>query len=407
MERRRGRVIEARRQADRVELLILEEDRSLAALASPEVAAGVAAGDLVELDLDGPVARRVERLGGPAPEAWDPEGDALRWRRPGSGPSRIARLRQRHAILRAIRDDLDGHGFLEVQAPLLVRGACPDLHIDSFAAEDRTLVTSTEYQLKRLVVGGCERVFTLTQNFRRGDLGAQHNPEFTMLEWARAYEDLDAIEDDAERLVRGALRALGAGAGPLRYGGHAIDLHGRFRRVSVRAALEERLGVRVAGDFALDSMLDGARQAGIDVPEAARGDAHEVFSYLLVLLQPHLGTDVPVFLQAWPSFMTSSAAVSEANAAEVDRSELFIAGIEIADGFPSLRDPLLQERLFERELSRRGRGRAVALDQRYLEALRQGLPPGAGMALGVDRLTMVLTGAATIREVLPFAWDEL
>jgi elongation factor P--(R)-beta-lysine ligase len=269
-------------------------------------------------------------------------------------------------------------------------------------------------------VGGCERPFSLTQNFRVGDEGELHNPEFTMLEWARAYEPLDTIEDDAERMIRRAFDALqsieqGVGQGDerggrlLRYGDHTLDLDQRFHRLGVREALKEKLGVTLADDFSLASMLDGARRAGLDLPASVQGDAHDAFSYLLLLLSPRLGLDAPVFLREWPAFMTSSASVSAENPSKAERSELFMAGIEIADGFPSLRDPTLQEQLFARELGRRRAlgGEEVALDERYIEALRQGLPPGSGMALGVDRLVMVLCGAASIREVIPFAWDEL
>ena len=126
-------------------------------------------------------------------------------------------------------------------------------------------------------------------------------------------------------------------------------------------------------------------------------------------MQPRLGTPVPTFLCEWPAFMTSSAALLDDAPALACRSELLIAGLELSDGFPSLRDPDLQARLFDRENARRrAEGRdPVALDERYLAALREGIPPGAGMALGIDRLVMILTGKEQIRDVLALAWDEL
>jgi len=130
---------------------------------------------------------------------------------------------------------------------------------------------------------------------------------------------------------------------------------------------------------------------------------------LIDAMQPHLGAPAPAFLCEWPAFMTSSAAILDDAPALACRSELLVAGLELSDGFPSLRDPELQARLFEREnMRRREEGRAsVALDERYVAALREGIPPGAGMALGVDRLVMILTGRERIRDVLALAWDEL
>ncbi len=193
------------------------------------------------------------------------------------------------------------------------------------------------------------------------------------------------------------------------FGAFQIDMAQPFKRTSVRAALEEELGVVVDERFSLASMLEGANKAHLDLPRSVVKDQQDVFSYLMLLLGPRLGIRVPTFLRDWPAFMTSSASVVANSPTTAERSELYIAGIEIADGFPSLRDPAAQASFFSRELSRRKeQGReVVALDERYQEALRQGIPPGAGMALGCDRLVMVLCNTHAIRDVLPFAWDEL
>jgi lysyl-tRNA synthetase class 2 len=260
-----------------------------------------------------------------------------------------------------------------------------------------------------MIAGGFDRVFTLTQNFREGEAGPWHNPEFTMLEWARAFETLEAIEGDAARFIRSAFSTLYPGEGALRYDGRQIDLLGPWERLSVRDAIEIHLGVAVDADFTPGSMREGCARAGLALPAGVDSDPLELLTGLLVELQPKLGWRAPTFLCEWPSFMTSSAGLSSRDPRIAERSELFIAGIEIADGFPSLRDPATQRETFARELARRrAAGKApVGLDERYLEALEQGLPPGAGMALGVDRLVMVLTGARELRQVLTFAWDEL
>ena len=372
------------------------------------------AGDVVTLSPSDAGARVVAVHGGLAGAPWDPEGDATRWRRPGDPgtPSRMRLLWQRQAALRAIRGYFFDEGFLEVQTPLLVRGTCPDVHLASIRAGEGYLTTSTEYQIKRLVVGGFEKVFTLTQNFRGGDQGQRHNPEFTMLEWALAHASLDAIERDAEALVRQAFRAVHPHPSreALTYRGRDLRLDGGpWERLTVREAMERHLGLRLVPEASLASMRAEVERLRLDVPAPFLEDQHGLFSYLVDAVQPHLGSPTPTFLREWPAFMTSSAELLEGAPALAERSELVIAGIELSDGFPSLRDAAMQERFFRRELSRRAsEGKeAVALDERYLEALRQGIPPGAGMALGVDRLIMILTGAERIRDVLAFAWDEL
>lgn len=404
----RGRVVDVRTSAEGDEVVVLAEDRLH--VVRPRGGVTVAPGRFVRVRLEADGHAALEPLDGPEPSPIDAAGDVLRWRRLGEPVTRMERLRRRHEILRAIRDDLHGEGFLEVQTPLLARGGCPDLHIDSFEVGDgRYLVTSTEYQLKRMIAGGFDRVFTLTQNFRRGEVGDHHNPEFTMLEWARAFETLAAIEDDAERFVRRALAQIAPGVTVIERDGRTIDLGARWERLSVRDALARYLGVEVAPDFTLASMQAGCARAGLTPPAGSDESALTFVSYLLVELQPHLGRATPTFLRDWPSFMTSSAGLVPGAPWLAERSELYIAGIEIADGFPSLRDPALQRETFARELDKRRAAakETVGLDERYLVALDQGLPPGAGMALGVDRLVMVLTGAHTLRDVMPFAWDEL
>lgn len=337
--------------------------------------------------------------------------DAARWWRPyAKGTTRMRRLEQRACIQRAIRATLDDSGFLEIQAPLLLRATCPDVHIDSFRVGDRYLTTSTEYQLKRMFAGGFERLYSFTQNFREGDLGTRHNPEFTMLEWARAYETLGTIERDVEAVVGRALDAIAPGATFVEYGGHRIEIRGApWERLSVREALRLKLGVELDETFSLATMRSEVTRLGLEIPEAYLGNRVDVMTLLLDRIQPQLGMNVPTFLVEWPAFLTTSAPLIPGRPEVAERSELFIAGIEIADGFPFLRDAALQEQLFhaaneEREMQGKP---PVALDTRYLDALRGGLPPGAGMALGVDRLVMVLSGEENIRNVLAFAWDEL
>lgn len=403
-----GRILESRNLGKETKVILLAGG-SHHSLLLPESLSAPSEGAWVCMTVDSegkPV--HVEIVQSPSDTTWPPHHDATRWSTPSSGRTRLEVLHQRQNIVRTIREDLYQEGFLEVQTPLLVPGTCPDVHMDSIAVGSEYLVTSTEYQLKRLLVGGIHRLFSLTQNFRQGDRGRFHNPEFTMLEWARAFETLDAIEADVERFTRAAWKRLQPETPLLRYQGFCIDLMGPWEQLTVREALARYLQLHIAPDFSLSSLHEGMKSARLPIANDLRDDQHALVSHLLDLVQPHLGTKVPTFLREWPAFMTSSAALHPQNPHLAERSELFIAGIEISDGFPFLQDAVLQETLFARENQRRASAGKpqVTLDQAYLSALHRGLPPGAGMALGLDRLVMVLTGCEHIRDTLTFAWDE-
>lgn len=406
-----GRVASIAEEGPDVALIVLADGAPRRVVAPRSASEGAAPGALVRLALDDAGrATSVSVLGGPS-GAWDAEGDGARWARRVAGGSRVEVLRRRQRILQAIRDDLYAQGFVEIESPLLVPGACPDAVLESVEATNgHYLVTSTEYQLKRLLVGGLERLFSLTKNFRAGDQGSVHSAEFTMLEWARAWRSLDDIEDDAERLVRRAFRTLHAPGATLRVREREVSIDGpRWERLTLRDALARHLGVEVDAAFSLASMIAAADRARVELPASFRDDPHLVVSVLLDALQPHLGHPLPTFLRAWPAFLTSSAELDPSDPNVALRSELYVSGVELADGFPFLRDAEAQRASFARENARRvASGRAeVRVDEKYVAALAQGIPPGAGMAMGVDRLVMVLVGAEQIGDVLPFGHGEL
>jgi elongation factor P--(R)-beta-lysine ligase len=334
--------------------------------------------------------------------------DAIRWQKPGrDGVSRADILRKRQAITRAVRAYMDGEGFLEIDAPLLVHGTTPDAGINSFRCEDRYLVTSTEHQIKRLESGGVEKIYTLTKNFRRADGdGPTHNPEFTMLEWNRVGADMKVIEDDAAQIVLAGHHALG-GKGKVAYKGHNIDLALPWPRVTVIDAVEQYTGVRLK-DFELASVRKAVEAAGITIHADWANDRTFLFSVLVDWLQERLGLEKPVFLCDWPNFMTSMA-LDKPGTNIADRSELYICGLELSNGFPSLTDYDSQKKGFAEQIERRrveGKEQ-VEVDEAYLEALKTGMKPSSGMAMGFDRLVMILTGQSDIRATLAFAWDEV
>ncbi len=304
---------------------------------------------------------------------------------------RKERLWKRQEIIRTIREDLYNEGFLEAETPLLIKGTCPDLYIDSIEAKGGYLATSTEYQIKRMMQEGFDKVFTLTKNFRENDVGRYHSQEFTMLEWGRAGVLLDAIEEDAERFIQ------------------KISPSKPFKKLTVREAFSTYLGLDDLEDFSLHPLLNACKRASVALPDAFLHDKYMLISFLFEKLQSHLGHDIPTFLRDWPAYLTTSAPLTVHDPTVADRSELYIKGIEIADGFPFLQDAAFQRQLFEHEQSLRvaiGK-KPVQLDEKFLDCLARGMPSGAGMALGVDRLVMVLTGATSLAEVQAFSQDEL
>lgn len=364
-------------------------------------------GDIFLIAEDDPPALG-RRIGRAEPGGWHALCDGLRWLRPmADGRTRMSVLWDRHAIRQVVRSYLDEEGFIEIDTPLLVRGTTPDLAIDSIQVGDRYLITSSEYQIKRMEVGGFERIYTLTSNFRKGDSdGPTRNPEFTMLEWARAGESLAAIENDVEAFVARAHFRL-HGNLTAKFGGHTVMLDPPWDRMTVAQAIEATYGVPVP-TFSPSILIRALQAANVHVRPEWQEDVPFLFSMLMTILQPHLGITRPVFLKDWPAFETSSAAQGSSDHL-VDRSELFIAGVELADGFASLSDYKQQLAGFEQQQLRRSLSEKehVMLDLAYLEALRAGLPFGAGMALGFDRLVMLLTGCTDIRQVLAFTWEEV
>ena len=334
--------------------------------------------------------------------------DETRWRQPiaGSDLTRAEVLRRRHTIRKAVRGYLDDQGYLEIDAPLLVRGTTPDPAVESFRVGDRYLVTSTEYQMKRLAAGGFERLYSLTQNFRVGDGGSFRNPEFTMLEWGRVGVALDRIEADAEGFVAAAMAALGLSE-TLVYQGCSIDMRTPWERLSVAEAIERVTGFGFA-QFDAENCRGALIATAVAIQPEWADDRDFLFSLLMTHIQPRLGESRPVFIRDWPFYETTSARQRD-DGMTADRSELLIAGIELSDGFGALADADMQLYLFQHALARRGANGQlpVDLDGKYLEAMRETSMFGAGMALGFDRLVMLLTDQAHIRNVLALEWEEL
>jgi len=310
-------------------------------------------------------------------------------------------LAARAAALAAIRGFFAERGFLEVETPAVVPSPGLDLHLDAFAvpgavgpsfeAETGYLITSPEYQMKRLLAGGLPRIYQIGRCFRRGEIGQRHNPEFTMLEWYRAFATVDEVVADTEALVRHVARALG--------GGDALSVEGR--RVDLAAPFER---LAVADAF--------ARWAGVPAEEAvamATRDEDRFFRLLVDAVEPALASAPrPTFLVDYPAPFASLARLRAADPRVAERFELYVAGVELCNGFGELTDPVEQRSRLERDQAERRRlGKpAYPIDERFLAALEEGMPPSAGNALGVDRLIAVCLGSDRIGDVsaFPVGW---
>jgi len=324
------------------------------------------------------------------------------------------RLFKRQNIIRAIRAAIDSEGYLEIQAPLLIHGTNPDAFLTSFevfAAEkfQGYLTTSTEFQLLRLMAAGYEKCYSLVSNFRFGDFDHTHNPEFTMLEW-EILGGMNEAEKTGEAMIKAAFNSIYPKAQFLEYQNYKVQIIGRpWERLTVHEIFEKHLGLKIDAEFSLESMIEQIKKNGHEVPAEFLNDRGLLFSFLIDGVQEKLGTEVPTWVTAWPIFQTSMAEAIKNNPALADRSELYIGGLEICNGFTTVSDIEKQKKLFaEQQRLRLAEGKKeVVIDEKYLTDLAASPLRAAGIAMGVDRLVMILTGASDINEVLAFGCEEL
>jgi elongation factor P--(R)-beta-lysine ligase len=334
------------------------------------------------------------------------EQSRLRTRRPA--------LLVRAKVSRDLRRYFEAQDFVEVETPTRVLAPGQELHLDAIpAGEDRHLITSPEYHMKRLVAGGMESIVQFCRCFRAEEDGPFHQPEFTMIEWYRAGGTMDDLMRDCESMVEAAARAAGTWPSvaipALRRSAFAsptLDLQSPFERVSVRELFGKHASVKLRGDESAAEMRALAHRAGCSVSADAAWD--DVFYQIFLdRIEPHLGTTRPTFVFDWPQPLGALARSKPGDPMTVERFELYAGGIELANAFGELTDAVEQRRRFvEESETRRVRGKAVyAIDEKLLAALPH-MPPTSGIALGFDRLLMLVLGAPEICDVLAFAYDE-
>ncbi|HYR68758.1 MAG TPA: lysine--tRNA ligase [Candidatus Dormibacteraeota bacterium] len=313
-------------------------------------------------------------------------------------------FRSRSAIVRALREFLDARGFIEVETPVLqplYGGAAARPFTTHHNALDMKLYLriAVELYLKRLIVGGLDRVYEVAKTFRNEGVDRLHNPEFTMLELYRAYADYEDMMTLTQEMILHVVRKV-HGSLRIPFDGKEIDFTPPWRRVAFTEAAAQALGVNAlpAEELALRDLV---RRAGIAVDPA--------FSYGRILdevisakVQPDF--IAPTFLVDHPRDISPLAKAKRGNPSVVERFEVVVAGAELANAFSEQNDPAEQRRAFEAQLEQRRRGdeEAQLLDADYLRALELGLPPTGGVGLGVDRLVMLLTDSRSIRDVILF-----
>jgi lysyl-tRNA synthetase class 2 len=337
------------------------------------------------------------------------------WWRPDRFAARRDKLIARSRALASVREFFAESGFVEVETPALQVSPGLEPHLRAFATvlhepgegRGRSLYlhTSPEFAMKKLLAAGLPRIWQLAHVFRDGERSPTHHPEFSMLEWYRADTGYEALMADCEALLRRAQQVAGTAA--LTWQGRTADANQPFERLSVVKAFERHAGIDLLATAPDPIHPDAARLAAAAQTVGIAphpGDDWETLFFRIFLdrIEPHLGFGAPTILYDYP---VSLAALSRPKPGEpriCERFELYVCGLELANAFGELTDPAEQRRRFVAGQAKKQAlyGETYPIDEDFLAALEHGMPDCAGIALGFDRLVMLLTGAAHIEEVL-------
>ena len=316
-----------------------------------------------------------------------------------------ARFAARSKALSSIRRFMVEHGFIEVETPMLhpIPGganAKPFVTHHNALDQEMFLRIAPELYLKRLIVGGFERVFEINRSFRNEGISVRHNPEFTMMEFYAAYWNHHDLMDFTEDVLRHAAREA-AGSARLSYGGREVDLEAKFERLSVREALIRHAGLSDAE--AVDAAVLRAKLAALHHPAPAHWKLPELqFGVFEAAVESELWQ--PTFIVDYPVEVSPLARASDTDPSVTERFELFITGREVANGFSELNDAEDQAARFRAQAANKEAGdeEAMYYDADFIRALEIGMPPTGGCGIGIDRLVMLLTDSPSIRDVILF-----
>jgi lysyl-tRNA synthetase class 2 len=314
-------------------------------------------------------------------------------------------LTKRAAIVREIRNFLDERGFVEVETPVLQPlhgGAAARPFVTHYNALDRQvyLRIALELYLKRLLIGGVEKVYEIGRVFRNEGLSRKHNPEFTMLESYEAYADYEDVMRLVEEMISTVAKRV-LGTMQLTVQGHSVDLTPPWPRLTLRQAILERSGIDYTRHATLDDLDAAVRRAGLRV-EPQKTRAQLIDQLLSTCVEPAITQ--PVFFTDYPLELSPFAKLKPGSTDTVERFEAFAAGVELANAFTELNDPDDQYRRFLEQVRQGEAGdeEAHVMDLDFIEAMQQGMPPAGGLGIGIDRLAMFLLDMPNIREVIYF-----
>ena len=291
-------------------------------------------------------------------------------------------LSKRARLIAALRSFFVARGFLEIETPVRILSPAPEDHINAPPCGRHFLRSSPELHMKRLVAAGYEKIFQIGPCFREGEIGRLHGEEFTMLEWYETSSDYERLLMFVKEMLRQVVQEVD-GSTCVTYGGTAIRFDSDWGVLSVDEAFR--------------------RFAGCGVAETVKCDEFEVV--LVEKVEPSLPRDRPVILKDYPAAMAALARLKPDDHTVAERWELYLGGVEIANAYSELTDPVEQRQRFDAVAEKRGRAGlpAYPIDSEFLAALSSGMPACAGCALGVDRLAMILCGASSIGEVRSFS----
>jgi elongation factor P--(R)-beta-lysine ligase len=337
----------------------------------------------------------------------------------------------REQVIQGIREYFLSEKFHEVETPLLVEHPGTEPYLEVFEtkllrasgkSEQAFLLTSPEYAMKKLIVAGLHNIFQICKSFRNGEgESGRHNPEFTILEWYRSPGDYTDIMKDCEGLLQHLAKKIlhwkqdngekigeGKGALTLTYQGQTYDLSSPWERLSVAEAFQKYVGISADDLLEEEKLKAAASSKGYHVDQNTTWE--QAYNQLLLNeIEPHLGKNTPTILYDYP---TSQAALSQPKKSDprfAERFEFFLGGLELGNAFSELTDANEQERRFSLELKERAElGKTpYQLDHDYIDALREGLPPTGGIAVGVDRLVMLLADTTDLRDVTFFPVNDV
>jgi len=291
----------------------------------------------------------------------------------------------RARMIQAMRRFFIDSGYLELETPVLIPAPAPECHIDAIRVGDLYLHTSPELCMKRLLAAGFPRIFQITKCFRSGERGRLHLPEFTLLEWYRCEADYVGLMEECETMLVSVFETLQM-KGEIRYGNHRVNVQPPWKRMTVSEAFE--------------------RYSPMSLEEALATDRFDELTVRAV--EPEMGIDRPAFLMDYPTSLAALARLKPSDPRFAERFELYIAGMELANGFSELNDEKEQRLRFGQENRNRvAQGKqAYPSPERFLAALGQ-MPEASGIAVGIDRLVMLLTDRARIEDVVCFAPEEV